>query len=562
MKKNFFIACFILIPSLMFSQVKNYVGVVRQQYYPEYIEQINEYSENLKTKGFNTYSKILDSYIKSGFGSGFIYVADNGDNFVITNRHVVSQAETASIEIENNSTGKIDKYENLTVVLTDDEIDIAILAFPKGVNPFSNGLTFDTSKLIDGEEVWSAGYPGLGNEPMWQFAKGVVTNSSAKINDLLDSNISSLIQHSAQIDSGNSGGPLLIKSSNKIGYSVVGINTWKAFYRDSTNFAIPSSVIKSMIERINQEVDDDKEIKEKVEKFVEKISLKDEVDYTSIVNFISYKKAAIDGQKDFEFVLNYGTNSIKDEVASVFSSNPAEGMRYSCAYSIWDEFKTEDFEELEIAEIKKDGDFYNVLIKAQGDNKESNYETVWVKEHGLWRLNSEDSYVKKEKKTESSKQSNPVYFRGVGSVDTLNLNVGMSLDYICDYKNFDMSVGFYSFREGRLGLGAQLSINNFSDAKFISAMSFLEYRLPFDFNKFVITPYCKAGLGISRPLSFSQAYYGNIEVGGKLIFDIGLRTSPGVGFAYSSSMVDTLLDEEESKVKVIGKYSIYAVFAF
>ena len=94
---------------------------------------------------------------------------------------------------------------------------------------------------------------------MWQFAKGVVTNSSAKINDLLDSNISSLIQHSAQIDSGNSGGPLLIKSSNKIGYSVVGINTWKAFYRDSTNFAIPSSVIKSMIERINQEVDDDKE---------------------------------------------------------------------------------------------------------------------------------------------------------------------------------------------------------------------------------------------------------------------------------------------------------------
>ena len=74
-------------------------------------------------KGFNTYSKILDSYIKSGFGSGFIYVADNGDNFVITNRHVVSQAETASIEIENNSTGKIDKYENLTVILTDDEID-------------------------------------------------------------------------------------------------------------------------------------------------------------------------------------------------------------------------------------------------------------------------------------------------------------------------------------------------------------------------------------------------------------------------------------------------------
>ena len=31
------------------------------------------------------------------------------------------------------------------------------------------------------------------------------------------------------------------------GYAVVGINTWKAFYRQNTNFAIPAKVIKNFI---------------------------------------------------------------------------------------------------------------------------------------------------------------------------------------------------------------------------------------------------------------------------------------------------------------------------
>ena len=66
------------------------------------------------------------------------------------------------------------------------------------------------------------------------------------------------------------------------------------------------------------------------------------------------------------------------------------------------------------------------IIKAQRDNKESNYETVWVKEHGLWRLNSEDSYVKKEKKTESSKQSK-----------LEKATAGTGLDFVLSYEQVD-----------------------------------------------------------------------------------------------------------------------------
>lgn len=83
---------------------------------------------------------------------------------VVTNRHVVQNALTANVSFENE----------------------------------------------DGTEVWSAGFPGLGGKPMWQLGKGTITNASAKIKELIAPNISTIIQHSAEVDAGNSGGPLLL----------------------------------------------------------------------------------------------------------------------------------------------------------------------------------------------------------------------------------------------------------------------------------------------------------------------------------------------------------------
>ena len=117
--------------------------------------------------------------------------------------------------------------------------------------------------------------------------------------------ISTIIQHSAQVDYGNSGGPLLISSGDK--YLVVGINTWKAAYRDSVNFAIPAAQIKKMINSISS--GESSSAKDRAFKLAQALGDSSQK-YTSLINFISFHKASVDGQKDFESVLRFAPTSV------------------------------------------------------------------------------------------------------------------------------------------------------------------------------------------------------------------------------------------------------------
>ena len=103
-----------------FAQIRDYVGIVRQQYFEEHVKYFENYRDELKDNGSSTYASYIDAYLKGTFGSGFVYVASDGTNYVITNRHVVSQAASASIEFEDADSGELKKFENLTVLLTDD----------------------------------------------------------------------------------------------------------------------------------------------------------------------------------------------------------------------------------------------------------------------------------------------------------------------------------------------------------------------------------------------------------------------------------------------------------
>lgn len=114
------------------AQIRNYVGIVRGDYSPEMVSFLEEYRDNLKENGYTTYAKYVDAYLKGGFGSGFVYVDSDGTNYIITNRHVVSDSASASIEFEDAETGSKTKYENLSIFATDDDIDIAVLKFADG----------------------------------------------------------------------------------------------------------------------------------------------------------------------------------------------------------------------------------------------------------------------------------------------------------------------------------------------------------------------------------------------------------------------------------------------
>ena len=164
-------------------------------------------------------------------GSGFIV----GEGFIATNAHVVDGLKKGAVIYVLNDTLPATKAQIVAVVHDDRKgvqgRDFALLRFspPKGVSlPV---LTFNLdAKRMDRVSAW--GYPAM----VTQFddrtarlqegdTRGLkappVVFTEGAINSIVSGKTSDTIIHSAQIASGNSGGPLV----NSRG-ELVGMNTW------------------------------------------------------------------------------------------------------------------------------------------------------------------------------------------------------------------------------------------------------------------------------------------------------------------------------------------------
>jgi len=74
--------------------------------------------------------------------------------------------------------------------------------------------------------------------PLWQFSTGNVSNAVARFPRSLDdpTMMGPFIQHTAPIDPGNSGGPLLVAQADvPSGFAVAGINTLTGTWRQAAN---------------------------------------------------------------------------------------------------------------------------------------------------------------------------------------------------------------------------------------------------------------------------------------------------------------------------------------
>ncbi|MBR5495900.1 MAG: trypsin-like peptidase domain-containing protein [Oscillospiraceae bacterium] len=166
-------------------------------------------------------------------GSGIIMTEDG---FIITNAHVVQNAEAVKVVLEDES-----EYE-AKIVGFDERTDIAVIKID------AKGLSFaefgDSDKLQAGETVIAIGNP-----------TGVLTGSVTRgIISALNRSVSqdsayatSFIQTDAAINPGNSGGALV----DEYGL-VIGINTAKIAQTDveGIGFAIPINEAKPIIESI------------------------------------------------------------------------------------------------------------------------------------------------------------------------------------------------------------------------------------------------------------------------------------------------------------------------
>jgi len=167
-------------------------------------------------------------------GSGFI-ISDDG--FIVTNNHVVEEAETIKITLSN------DKIYNAEVIGLDPRMDLALLKInPEEDLPYVSFGDSENSKV--GEWVVAIGNPfGLG---------GTVT---AGIISALGRNIGSgpydhFIQTDAPINKGNSGGPLFNMDGE-----VIGVNTMIYSQTGGSvgiGFSIPSDLVKPVIDQLKK----------------------------------------------------------------------------------------------------------------------------------------------------------------------------------------------------------------------------------------------------------------------------------------------------------------------
>lgn len=271
--------------------LKKSVCVVKQNHTDAETEAYEKTASTLFSNSYMSAARRLRKGL-GGFGSGFLYRADNGNLYIITNKHVVKDAK--SVQLTFKAEGGDKTISNCNVIAKSDSMDIAVVEFPATETGFVP-LSFDADRVVDGTNVWSAGFPGLGDEPAWQLGNGVVSNDNLVNMELTDSVHIAVIQHTAQVDPGSSGGPLLVLKENKKTvtsekmegkkpvkvtetvtekeYKVVGMNTWKAFRRENANFSLMAKDIQKVINSIGSvsaaKNNGEEEFQKQVEKYMD-----------------------------------------------------------------------------------------------------------------------------------------------------------------------------------------------------------------------------------------------------------------------------------------------------
>ncbi|SEP69404.1 serine protease Do [Treponema bryantii] len=567
-RKLFCLAAMAILSCSVWAQsIREYVCVVHGNLSSENKTFLTDLKDSLERNGYTYYSKYIGSFLEGTFGSGFIWYASDGTPYVVTNRHVAGNYETVNLSFENED-GSVSEFKEMKVVFSDDDIDIALISLPSTFK--RPGLQFTSAKINDGDDVFSAGFPGLAGKPSWQLGKGVVSNSSARIKELIDPEISSVIQHTAQIDGGNSGGPLLIKdSSSKAGYKVCGVNTWSAAARQNTNFSIPAAAVektvKSKIIQKKTVTFDEHSVA-----FIKACSENDE--FTSLMPYISNSMVSSYGEKALKDVLAKAPTDVRSYVSYVFESNPLIGLRCSLAYVVWSKIHS-DSERIDLKETSDEATGKKVIFN-RGD---STFESFWIEDQGSWRLSDFEGVTKDKKlsnKEKARNQSDSIfsieepYFMSVSGGYFRNITES-SNSFMFDFKyrfNF-VSVGFTVMKD-TLTMEKEYNLYPESDKNSIYDLGLVAgLQLPLKIDRVIIMPLVEGQAGMiyksgSSQYNLAPFFYG---IGGGIEFayctDFGF--SPFLGAKYMANTYFKRTSGYDDNIKYsTGNFAIYAGVKF
>ncbi len=170
----------------------------------------------------------------AGRGSGFII---SEDGLAVTNNHVVTGAATLEVFIGGDDS----KSYNATVLGVSECNDLALIDINED-EPLTPLQWYD-EEITTGTEIYAAGFP-LG-EPEYTLTRGIVSKVAAS-GETSWASLDSVLEHDANIQPGNSGGPLVAADGR-----VVGINYRGRDLTGTTQFfAIDQDRAQAVVDRL------------------------------------------------------------------------------------------------------------------------------------------------------------------------------------------------------------------------------------------------------------------------------------------------------------------------
>lgn len=190
------------------------------------------------------YASLYDQTIESvvavrtdaGLGSGFVYDvgADNATGYVVTNAHVVRDAQSVLVQFarEDSRLGTVvarDRFSDLAVVRVND------------TPTYATPLPVANASPRHGTAVAAIGNP-FGLEET--ITHGIVSGRNRSMPTQYGFSIPNVVQTDAAINPGNSGGPLVTCDGTVVGVNTAGISAARA---NNIGFAVSASVVEQVV---------------------------------------------------------------------------------------------------------------------------------------------------------------------------------------------------------------------------------------------------------------------------------------------------------------------------
>lgn len=183
---------------------------------------------------------------EAGTGSGVVYKIENGEAYIVTNNHVIEEAEKLEITLADGS------KKEASLIGSDIWTDLAVIKVDAdGIETVAD--FGDSEVLKQGETVIAIGNP-LGLDFYGSVTVGVISGTDRAVpvdlnGDGTEDWQSEVLQTDAAINGGNSGGALV-----NLNGDLIGINSMKIASEqvEGLGFAIPINTVIPIIKQLEE----------------------------------------------------------------------------------------------------------------------------------------------------------------------------------------------------------------------------------------------------------------------------------------------------------------------